>query len=164
MPMESVLCDVASILAKFEFSFVDYMTDKGESVVKQAMEYYQAQGGGLLNEDTKLAIHRYIDCRYNQLKNDAIKWHHSLPVLFTGDELSFCFQGVSVSGTVFVSPKKIVLTMREPFDGLHDEVIIKSSVPLIFTQDSVEGSPANNEGIDCAKKLLEHLYFNHVGL
>lgn len=164
MPMESMLHCVASILAGFDFTFVDYAIDGGEGVVKKAMDYYMSHGGGSLHEESILAIRRYIKCRYDQMKVDAIKWHPVLPVLFTGDQISFCFQGTSVSGTVYVSPKIIGLTMREPFDGLHDEVRIKASVPIIFTQDLAEGSPANSEGIACAQNMLERLYFSHAGI
>lgn len=161
--MEDILYSVASILARFNFSFADYLLDDGESVVKKAIDFYKINGG-VLNHDIKIHIQRYIDCRYAQMRNNAITWDHALPVLFSGDIISFCYQGTSVSGTVFVSPKRLVLTMNEPFAGLHDEDVLQSSAPIIFTQDLVEGSPANGEGIARAQSILKKLYFNHIGL
>lgn len=163
MPMEDVLYSVANILARFDFSLDDYSRDDGESVVKKSIDFYN-MNGGIFNEEIKSHIHRYIDCRYAQMRDDAIKWHRALPVLFSGDEISFRYHGTSVSGIVFVSPKRIVLSMKEPFAGLYDEDVLPSSVPIIFTQDLVEGSPANSEGIARAQSLLERLYFNHIDL
>ena len=88
--MESILHSVARILAGFNFTFEDYQVDGGESVVKQATEFYE-NNGGHLNEEAHLHIQRYIECRHEQMKNDAIKWHHSLPILFDGDDISFDF-------------------------------------------------------------------------
>ena len=161
--MESILQTVARSLAGFEFTFEDYQVDGGERVVKQATTHFE-NDGGTLNEESLLAIRRYIECRYEQMKMDAVQWHHALPVLFTGDEISFFFRGTPVSGVVFISPKRIGLTMKEPFNGLHDEIRIQSSVPFIFTRDLADGSPANCDGVACAREMLQRLYFNHVGI
>ena len=161
--MESILQHVARSLAGFEFTFEDYQVDGGESVVKQATIHFE-NDGGTLNEESRLAIRRYIECRYEQMKMDAVQWHHSLPVLFTGDEISFYFRGTPVSGVVFISPKRIGLTMKEPFNGLHEEIGIQASVPIIFTQDLADDSPANSEGAACAREMLQRLYFSQVGI
>lgn len=161
--MNSILQHVARSLAGFEFTFEGYRVDGGESVVKQATIHFE-NDGGTLNQESLLAIRRYIECRYEQMKMDAVQWHHSLPVLFTGDEISFYFRGTPVSGVVFISPKRIGLTMKEPFDGLHDEIGIQASAPFIFTQDLADGSPANSEGIACAQEMLQRLYFSQVGI
>lgn len=160
MPMESLLHTVARVLAGFEFTFADYEVDEGESVVKSAVDFYSVHGGEI-NKETYQIIRRYIICRYDEMRRNAIQWQRPLPVLFSGDEISFIFQGTSVSGAVHVSPKTIGLTMHEPFKGLHDEAHIQASVPLLFTQEPEDGSPANTEGIDCARKMLERLFFSH---
>ena len=100
--MDSNLHNVARIMADFTFTFEDYQVDGGESVVKQATIHFE-NDGGTLNEESLLAIRRYIECRYEQMKMDAVQWHHALPVLFTGDEISFYFRGTPVSGVVFIS-------------------------------------------------------------
>lgn len=161
--MESILQNVARSLAGFEFTFEDYRVDEGESIVEHATIHFE-NDGGTLNEESRHAIRRYIDCRYEQMKMDAIQWRHALPILFTGDEISFCFQGTPVSGIVSISPKRIGLTMTEPFNGLHDEKDIQASVPLIFTEDLVDGSPANSEGVACVQEMLQRLYFSHIGI
>ena len=161
--MESILLNVARILAGFNFTFGDYQVDEGESVVNRAIEFYE-NGGGHLSEEAHHAIQRYIESRYDQMKADAVEWHRVLPILFTGDEISFSFRGTSVAGTVFISPKRIGLTMTEPFNGLHDEKAIQASVPLIFTEELADGSPANSEGVACVREMLQRLYFSHVGI
>ena len=161
--MESILQHVARSLAGFEFTFEDYHVDGGESVVREATIHFE-NDGGTLNEESLLVIRRYIECRYEQMKMDAVQWHHALPVLFTGDEISFYFRGTPVSGVVFISPKRIGLTMKEPFNGLHDEIGIQASAPFIFTRDLADGSPANCDGVACAQEMLQRLYFNRVGI
>ena len=163
MPMESLLHTVARVLAGFEFTFADYDIDEGESVVKTAVDFYSVHGGEM-NDETYQTIRRYIICRYDEMRRNAIQWQRPLPVLFSGDEISFCFQGTPVSGIVSISPKRIGLTMTEPFNGLHDEKDIQASVPLIFTEDLADGSPANSEGVACVQKMLQRLYFSHIGI
>ena len=133
---------------------------EGESVVKTAVDFYSVHGGEI-NDETYQTIRRYIICRYEEMRRNAIQWQRPLPVLFSGDEISFNFQGTSVSGAVLVSPKAIGLTMHEPFKGLHDEAHIQASVALLFTHEPEDGSPANTEGIDCARRMLERLFFSH---
>ncbi|MBR4133994.1 MAG: hypothetical protein IKU04_05675 [Bacteroidales bacterium] len=161
--MESNLQNVARIMAGFNFSFEDYKVDGGKNVVRQAIIHFE-NNGGTLNEESLHAIRRYIDCCYEQVKIDAVQWHHSPPVLFTGDEISFCFRGTPVSGIVFISPKRIGLTMKEPYEGLHDDVVIQTSMPIIFTQDLADGSPANSDGVARAQEMLERLFFCHAGI
>ena len=161
--MENILYNVAIILARFDFAIADYHFDGGERVKKQAIDYYKNHCSKYKEEDVSFSIRRYIDSRYEQMKRDSINWDHVIPVLFSGDTISFNFQGTVVSGIVSVSPKKIGITMKEPFDGLYDESIIHASAPVIFTLDLEEGSPANSEGIICARNMLEHLYFDHIG-
>ena len=160
MPMENLLFTVARVLDGFEFTFADHDVDEGESVVKHAVDFYSIHGGKI-NDEAYQTIRRYIACRYADMKRNAIQWHRPLPVLFSGDEISFNYLGTSVSGSVLVSPKTIGLTMYEPFKGLHDEAHIQASVPLLFTQEPEEGSPANTMGIDCARRMLERLFFCH---
>lgn len=155
-----VLYNIARIMAGFDFTIVDYTIDEGKRIIKQAIEYYKTNSNECINKETILAIRRYIKCRYDQMTNDAIKWHHVTPVIFTGDVISFSFHETTVSGIVSVSPKRIAITMKEPYNGPHDEVRFKTSSRQIFTLDLVEGSPANSEGIAYAQKLLERLYFS----
>lgn len=157
--MENNLNKIASILARFNYTLKDYRIDKGQSLLKLAIDFYKSNGGIIQDIDTISAIRGYIDCRYRQMISDAIIWH-DCPVLFDGDEISFSFCEESVSGIVNVSPKRIALTMIEPYEGLYEESRIQASMPQIYTLEMKDGSPANCEGTACAQRMLELLYFN----
>lgn len=160
MPMEGILQKVARILAKYDFTFADYRIDGGKSVVKHAIAYYM-RNGEVPNDEAISAIRRYVFCRYEQMKNDAVQWCREIPVMYTGDEISFSFRGISVSGIVSISPKNIGVTMMEPCAGLHVEARIQASAPIIFTRDMADGSPTDSGGAARARELLKQMFFDH---
>ena len=89
-----------------------------------------------------------------------VEWIHPEVPLYSGDNIAFRDNGVTVRGVVTFSPRSILVTIKAPVEGLSEQETIAPNYPVIFTAHPEDESPASPAGIDRARRLILKLYYS----
>lgn len=89
-----------------------------------------------------------------------VEWIHPEVDIYDGSRIAFRDGEIVVRGVVSLSPKKVSVTLVSPKKEIMGIETLDSIIPVIFTENLDEHSPASPAGIDRAKRLLIKLYYS----
>ena len=89
-----------------------------------------------------------------------VEWIHPDADIYDGSRVAFRDGELVVRGVVSLSPKKISVTLEFPKKEIMGIETLDSVIPVIFTENLDEHSPASPAGRDRVKRLLIKLYYS----
>ena len=107
-------------------------------------------------------LKRILETIYEGKRAESVIWEPMCGPVADGDRLTGRIDGIVVSGVISLSPKKIGVCMDLPRREEPLAQSIQMMVPILFTEDPWERSPANDYAIAAARKLLLDAYYGSL--
>ena len=95
-------------------------------------------------------------------KANTVSWEPLSRPLQDGGRITGRIGELVVSGTVTIAPKIICVELDLPARQPSVQMSLPLVYPAIFTEDPWEGSPANDYGVDAARRLLLNSYYGSL--
>ena len=143
-------------LRDFDFTAAQY-AENPDGVIAEAVAYARAESA-----EEKTELEKYLRIVYEGKKTDAVLWEPLSRPLQEGGRITGRIGEQVVSGTVTVAPKTICVELDLPARQPSAQMSLPLIYPAIFTQDPWEGSPANDYGVDAARRLLLNSYYGSL--
>lgn len=149
--------NIADMLRGFEFTAEEYARDPS-GVVSRAAAY-----GKIRTQEEKDELERYLQILYTGKTIDSVNWDPLSRPLQDGGRLTGRVGDTVLSGIVMLTPKTISVMMDLPRRNHPEVMSLQLIYPAIFTEEPWDGSPANDYGVDAARRLLVKSYYGSLG-
>lgn len=150
-----IIKTIMKALENFEFSIREYARDGGDSVVKRAVEYVDIFDSH--TDEVEVGLNLILKARFLAMVEAEAK---RVSVAGAGRKyvLTYSTEGVQISALAFITPKKVCVKIRRGCLSIQKTACLLDYSPLSYTISPSPGSPANEKGIRCAKRLFIQMY------
>lgn len=150
---------IQAIIQDLNLDIDSYCRDGGLSLYSECESMYALMtDAAALRATEKDAIRQAVDALAASLMQRRTIWE-CLPVeLVSGDVVCCTIDGVRVTATVSVSPKRLGVNLLSPV-SCESSVMIHDLAPYVYTQEPLEGSPASDDGKARIMDLVMRSYF-----
>ena len=146
-------------LENFEFSLREYVRDGGVSVAKRAAEH-----SGIaypLTEDMDAGLHFILRSRF-LAKVEAETERVTITSMGKEYILTYAIEDGPFDGVAVITPKKVCVSIGKGCQSVRKTACLLDYSPGTYTVFPSIGSPANEKGVRCAKRLFIQMYHERV--
>ena len=142
-------------LENFDFSIREYTADGGDSVAKRAAEYVNIFDSHA--DEVDAGLHFILKARF-LAKVDAETIRVGISDMGRNYVLTYATDEGPLNALAFISPKKVCVRVCSDFQPVQKTACLLDCSPVLYTIFPSLGSPANETGIRCAKRLFIQMY------
>lgn len=142
-------------LENFDFSLREYVRDGGVSVAKRAAEHSGIAYS--LAEDVDTGLHFILRSRF-LAKVEAETERVTFTSMGQKYILTYATEDGLLDGLAIITPKKVCVRLGKGCQSVQKTARLLDYSPRIYTVFPSLGSPANEKGVKCAKRLFIQMY------